>query len=55
MERLEGQIALLHQIPFAAKFGGATGGLNAHYVTYPDFDWITFANILVDHMALTSL
>ena len=33
--RLQGQLALLHQVPYAAKFGGATGGFNAHVVAYP--------------------
>lgn len=47
VERLEAQIKLLHTIPFAAKFGGATGNLNAHYITYPDIDWISFSNKFV--------
>lgn len=50
VERLEGQIKLLQAIPFAAKFGGATGNLNAHYITYPDIDWILFSNKFVDEM-----
>ncbi|MBX2985665.1 MAG: adenylosuccinate lyase [Bacteroidia bacterium] len=43
VERVKGQIALCQQIPFSAKFGGATGNLNAHFVTFPDKDWISFA------------
>ena len=35
-------------IPFSAKFGGATGGLNAHYVAYPEIDWVAFANHFVN-------
>jgi adenylosuccinate lyase len=35
-------------IPFSAKFGGATGSLNAHYVAYPQIDWIEFANHFVN-------
>lgn len=35
-------------IPFSAKFGGATGGLNAHYVAYPQIDWVGFANHFVN-------
>ena len=27
-----------------SKFGGATGNFNAHYVAYPNIDWINFAN-----------
>src|SRR4029077_2605036 len=35
-------------IPFSAKFGGATGGLNAHYIAYPQIDWVEFANHFVN-------
>jgi adenylosuccinate lyase len=34
VERLEEQMRLLFNIPFAAKFG-ATGNYNAHHVAYP--------------------
>ncbi len=42
--RLEEQIRGLKEIPFAAKFGGATGNLNAHHVAFPTYDWAEFAN-----------
>lgn len=45
--RLEEQFNLLNDIPSAAKFGGATGNLNAHKVAYPDIDWKTFADSFV--------
>ena len=48
VERLENQMRLLNAIPFAAKFGGATGNFNAHYVTYPKTDWKKFANHFVN-------
>ena len=32
----------------SAKFGGATGNLNAHYVAYPDTDWHEFARAFVE-------
>ncbi len=48
VERLRGQIAQLSHVPFAAKFGGATGNFNAHYVAFPEVDWIKFANDFVD-------
>ena len=48
VERLENQIASLSTIPFAAKFGGATGNFNAHYVAYGDINWKQFANSFVD-------
>lgn len=43
VSRLDQQIELLKQVPFSAKFGGATGNFNAHKVAYPDVDWQGFA------------
>ncbi|GAB3012339.1 adenylosuccinate lyase [Niabella terrae] len=48
VERIDQQILLLSSIPFAAKFGGATGNFNAHHVAFPRTDWIKFANHFVD-------
>lgn len=48
VERIEAQLQQLKSIPFSAKFGGATGNFNAHYVTYPDIDWRKFANDFVN-------
>ena len=48
VNRLEEQLRLLFNIPFAAKFGGATGNFNAHLVAYPNIDWKTFANQFVE-------
>jgi adenylosuccinate lyase len=45
--RLEEQVKGLKNIPFAAKFGGATGNLNAHHVAFPTYDWAEFANDFV--------
>ncbi|HMO39588.1 MAG TPA: adenylosuccinate lyase [Saprospiraceae bacterium] len=44
VQRLQVQLEQLNNIPDSAKFGGATGNMNAHYVTYPDFDWHRFAH-----------
>merc|ERR1712224_493908 len=44
IERIEAQLALLLQVPHGCKFGGATGNMNAHLVTFPDIDWRAFAN-----------
>jgi adenylosuccinate lyase len=44
IERLEEQMIRLEEVPFAAKFGGATGNFNAHHVAYPEIDWVKFAN-----------
>lgn len=49
VERLNVQISQLQNIPYSAKFGGATGGLNAHYVTFPEFDWHQFSNNFVNN------
>lgn len=43
-ERMRQQLTLLEQVPYAAKFGGATGNFNAHHVAYPEIDWLSFAN-----------
>jgi adenylosuccinate lyase len=47
-ERLRGQVRLLSQVPFAAKFGGATGAFNAHHVAFPGIDWVAFGNSFVE-------
>jgi len=53
VERLENQLALLKTIPFSGKFGGATGNLNAHVVSYPQIDWVDFAmKFMNDHLGL---
>jgi adenylosuccinate lyase len=46
--RLEKQFELLNQVPFSAKFGGATGNMNAHNVAYPDIAWNEFAFTFVE-------
>lgn len=48
VERLLGQVGQLVDIPYSAKFGGATGNLNAHHVAYPAIDWVKFANNFVN-------
>ena len=48
VERLQKQIHLLAHIPFAAKFGGATGNFNAHKVAFPEKKWIQLANEFVE-------
>ena len=48
VERLEEQMRLLFNIPFAAKFGGATGNYNAHHVAYPNVDWKQFGTTFVE-------
>lgn len=50
VERLEEQLRLLFNIPFAAKFGGATGNYNAHHVAYPATDWKQFGTDFVENI-----
>lgn len=50
--RIKSQMELLDQVPHCAKFGGATGNLNAHKVAFPDRDWPAFANALVASLGL---
>ena len=49
VERLEEQMRLLFNVPFAAKFGGATGNFNAHHVAYPNVDWKQFGTTFVEN------
>ena len=44
VERITKQIELMKNIPFNAKFGGATGNFNAHHVAFPKIDWKQFAD-----------
>jgi adenylosuccinate lyase len=47
-ERLTKQLEQAKSVPFSAKFGGATGNLNAHVVAYPQYDWTGFSNHFVN-------
>lgn len=47
VERIKQQLKLVHEVPFAAKFGGATGNFNAHKVAYPNHDWKAFGSHFV--------
>lgn len=48
-ERIERQLDLLKQVPYSAKFGGATGNFNAHHVAFPQHDWVAFGNDFVNN------
>jgi adenylosuccinate lyase len=48
--RIDEQSKYFGQIPYSAKFGGATGNLNAHKVAYPGIDWVSFANNFVSEI-----
>lgn len=51
--RIKEQLKLLSTIPYSAKFGGATGNMNAHRIAYPNIDWNNFAKNLLDSIGLT--
>jgi adenylosuccinate lyase len=46
--RIENQKNMLLQLPFGAKFSGATGNFNAHQVAYPEIDWKHFGTQFVE-------
>lgn len=46
VERIHNQIELFSSIPYAAKFGGATGNFNAHHIAFPKKNWVLLGNKL---------
>jgi len=48
VERIQSQVDQFINDPFSAKFGGATGNFNAHFVAFPEKDWIALANEFVE-------
>lgn len=48
IERLEQQLNQMRNVPYSAKFGGATGNMNAHHIAYPQVNWVEFANHFVN-------
>jgi adenylosuccinate lyase len=52
VERLRNQVELLVQVPYSAKFGGATGNFNAHYIAYPKKNWLQLGNQFVESLGL---
>ncbi|MES2796544.1 MAG: adenylosuccinate lyase [Bacteroidota bacterium] len=53
IERLKVQIQGLMSLPHSAKFGGATGNFNAHFIAFPAIKWFDFANNFVDKLGLS--
>ena len=51
--RMNEQIKQLNQIPFSAKFGGATGNFNAHHLAYPTINWHEFGNNFCGNLGLS--
>ena len=50
--RIEEQLRQLSLLSYPAKFGGATGNMNAHKVAYPKIDWISFGDRFVSSLGL---
>ena len=50
--RIEEQLRQFSQLTYPAKFGGATGNMNAHKVAYPHIDWISFGDNFVASLGL---
>jgi len=48
VERISNQAEQIIQVPFSAKFGGATGNFNAHSVAFPKKDWVQLGNDFVE-------
>jgi adenylosuccinate lyase len=51
-ERLSDEIETLKNIRLKAKFGGATGNFNAHKLSYPGIDWLSFGDMFVNKLGL---
>ncbi len=51
-ERLKIQFSALNEIANSAKFGGATGNFNAHFIAFPEVEWFAFANKFVGNLGL---
>ena len=51
-ERIKVQLDSLSKIPNNGKFGGATGNLNAHYVSYPKINWDSFSDKFLKKIGL---
>ena len=50
--RIQEQLKYFENIPFAAKFGGATGNFNAHNIAFPQYNWVEFANKFCSSLGL---
>lgn len=51
-ERIQKQLDHLRSLPYPGKFGGATGNFNAHVVSFPNIDWIDFADRFTGSLGL---
>ncbi len=49
VERIQNQVEQIINVPFTAKFGGATGNFNAHHVAFEKKNWVTLGNDFVEN------
>lgn len=52
VSRLKEQKRQLSECAYPAKFGGATGNMNAHCAAYPQINWNAFAESFVNRLGL---
>lgn len=52
VDRLANQMVALESIPIKAKFNGATGNYNAHYVAYPNVNWAEANKKFIQNLGL---
>ena len=50
--RLQRQVAVMHGVEFPGKINGAVGNYNAHVVAYPEVDWPSLAQRIVESLGL---
>lgn len=50
--RLNEQMRQFNLLTYPAKFGGATGNLNAHKVTFPNVNWVEFSDNFTSSLGL---
>ena len=50
--RLDEQLRQFSLLSYPAKFGGATGNMNAHKLAFPSIDWPSFADTFVSSLGL---
>jgi adenylosuccinate lyase len=51
--RLRRQLKHVEKFSYLGKMNGAVGNYNAHYVAYPDIDWLQFSKTFVEQLGLT--
>lgn len=52
VSRLEEQVRQFGLLTYPAKFGGATGNMNAHKIAFPGIDWPAFADRFAESLGL---